>query len=301
MSELETFKTSINLVDFAAAHGFTEIDRRKSSSACTILRRDSDKIGISRDNKSNHWIYFDIRNNRGGTIIDFLQAETGYSLGNIRKSLRNWLGTTVKYKADFTDNHRKPLVSEPDRLRVLAEFDKCETIGDIHSFLESRNIKAWTYLSHKFLNSLFVDCHQNIVFPHYDQEGLCGLEKRNTEFWGFSKKGKKGLWFSRATEKDEKFIIGESGIDMLSYYQIKDDGCSRYFSLCGNLSDDLQINLLKRLVEKNPSIDFVLAFDNDEGGQKMIEKIKSAIPEQQFIIDLPPMIDCDWNNMLQKN
>jgi len=301
MNELEKFKTSINLVDFAAAHGFTQIDRRKSSTACTILRRKSDKIGISRDNKSNHWIYFDIRNDKGGTIIDFLQAETRYSLGNIRKVLREWLGTSSKYKADFTNNYRKPIVSEPDRLRVLAEFDKCEAIGDIHSFLESRNIKAQTYLSRRFLNSLFVDPYQNIVFPHFDKEGLCGLEKRNKKFWGFSKKGKKGLWFSRATKKDKKFVIGESGIDMLSYYQIKDDGSSRYFSLSGNLSDDLQISLLKQLVEKNPTIDFVLAFDNDDAGKKMINKIEAAIAEQTFIIDLPPVVDCDWNNMLQKN
>lgn len=186
MNELEAFKTTINLVDFAYHHGFTEIDRLKSSRACSILRRGDDKIGISRDCNSNHWIYFDIRNNKGGTVIDFLQTETGLSLGNIRKELRNWVGLSRNIKTNFSDNYRKPLVSEPDRLKVVSEFEECRLIKNNHTFLESRGLTSSTYLSDRFYNSLYFDRYNNIIFPHHDTEGLCGLEKRNIKFWGFS-------------------------------------------------------------------------------------------------------------------
>ena len=299
MSELETFKTSINLVDFAYHHGFTEIDRLKSSRACSILRRGDDKIGISRDCNSNHWIYFDIRNNTGGTVIDFLQKETGFNLGLIRKELRNWANISNNIETNFSNNYRKPLVSEPDRLNVLVEFKECKLVEKKHTFLESRNLTPSTYLSSRFSNSLYSDRYNNIVFPHYDTEGLCGLEKRNMKFWGFSDLGKKGLWFSRSTPNDKRFVFGESGIDTLSYFQLKDDGITRYYSFCGNLSDDIQIPLLKILVKSNPNIDFVLAFDNDQGGHKMANKIQKNIPEKDFMLDLPTKSDSDWNDMLQ--
>jgi hypothetical protein len=297
MDELETFKRSINLVDFVAFHGFSEIDRLKSSRACTVLRRGGEKIGISQDSNNNHWLYFDIRKEKGGTIIDFLQSETNYNLGEIRRELRSWSGSPAKGLELST--YRLPVTSDPDRLKVTAEYGKCEKVNRSHPFLESRGIKPATYLSNRFSDSLFWDHFNNIVFPHYDTEGLCGLEKRNNKFWGFSDQGKKGMWFSRSRPEDRRFVFCESGIDALSYFQLKDDNVTRYFSLCGNLSDDVQIPLLKVLIAGYPDTDFILAFDNDQGGRKMIKKIETTFPEKSFFVDLPSTEGDDWNDMLQ--
>ena len=296
MSELERFKTNINLVDFVYSHGFTEIDGRKSSRACTVLRRGPDKIGVSKSISNNHWIYFDIRIETGGSIIDFVQNETGKNLGEVRITLRKWLGISPKIKSKIK-LYRTPTCSEPNRLKVAAEFEKTKIVIRRHTFLESRKIEASTYLSDRFYGSIYKDRYKNAIFPHYDQEGLCGLEKRNTKFWGFSAAGKKGLWFSRSKPGDRRFVFGESAIDMLSYFQLRDDGYSRYFSFSGNLSDDIQIPLLVKLADINPGIEFILAVDNDQPGLKLIQKIKMRCPSVKFSEDLPKN-GFDWAKML---
>ncbi len=92
MPELETFKTDINLTEYAAAQGY-EINRKESSRNSVIMRRPSgDKIIIARGH-DRHWIYFTVRDDRdNGSIIDFIQHRKGLSLGEVRKELRPWAG-----------------------------------------------------------------------------------------------------------------------------------------------------------------------------------------------------------------
>ena len=77
MSELERFKTTINLSEFAAARGYA-LDRRASSVNSAVMRHpDGDKIVIAR-NEGRTWIYFSVRDDRdNGTIIDFVQNRGG--------------------------------------------------------------------------------------------------------------------------------------------------------------------------------------------------------------------------------
>jgi hypothetical protein len=90
--ELERFKAQINLSEFAASKGYA-LDRRESSRNSAVMRHpDSDKIIIAQ-NENGDWMYFSIRDDRdNGTIIDFLQNRGGGSLGQVRKTLRAWLG-----------------------------------------------------------------------------------------------------------------------------------------------------------------------------------------------------------------
>ena len=92
MKEIELFKTEVNLVQYAAGWGFTKFDRNKSSKACVVLRhRDNDgKIGVSRGH-DGHWIYYDFRCGKGGSVIDFVMRQKGISLGKTRKELRKAL------------------------------------------------------------------------------------------------------------------------------------------------------------------------------------------------------------------
>ena len=88
--ELEHFKDNINLVGFAATHGFSELDKRRSSRACTVLRGGSEKIGISRD-KDNHWVFYNFDKESGGSVIDFVMEINNCNLGAARRYLRSFV------------------------------------------------------------------------------------------------------------------------------------------------------------------------------------------------------------------
>ncbi len=71
--ELEAFKSSINLSEYAASQGF-QMDRKASSHHSVAMRHDNgDKIVIKR-NDNGHWIYSSAIGSSGqGSIIDFVQ------------------------------------------------------------------------------------------------------------------------------------------------------------------------------------------------------------------------------------
>jgi len=149
----------------------------------------------------------------------------------------------------------------------------------------------------RFAASIFTDKHNNVVFPHKNENGITGLEKRNTNFWGFNEGGQRSLWFSRSKQEDSRLAFFESGLDGLSYFQIKDDEKTQYFSIGGQLSD-IQIQLIGKVVEKNKKKEFILAFDNDKGGHSFVRKIQESFQDTKFQIDIPLKEGQDWNDCL---
>lgn len=294
MDELEKFKSEINLVEFAISLGFSVLDATKSSKACTVLRGELGKIGISRDN-DNHWVFYNFNMDSGGSIIDLIMQNKGCNLGAARKILRPWIGK--KSENSYLELYKNPRRSSADRRKVALEFARVEPLKMVHVFLESREIESKIYLDKRFNGSIFQDKRNNVVFPHYDQDGISGLEKRNRNFWSFSEGGKKKLWFSRSTPSDERLVFSESAIDSLSYFQLKDDGVSQYFSIGGEMSDE-QIELIGVVLNKNPHKKAVLAVDNDQTGLKYIDKLQEAHPQVPFVVDVPTQTDNDWNDCL---
>jgi len=78
MEELERFKKEISLMEYAPIYDYTELDRNQSSRTCVVLRRQADdgKIGVSRGH-DGHWVYYDFRRGKGGSILDFVMQHTG--------------------------------------------------------------------------------------------------------------------------------------------------------------------------------------------------------------------------------
>ncbi len=91
--EIEDFKRHINLTEYAVAQGYV-LDRKESSrNSATLRGPGDDKIIIGKDAASGHWIYFSVRDNADhGTIVDFVQNRQRLTLGELRKTLRPWLG-----------------------------------------------------------------------------------------------------------------------------------------------------------------------------------------------------------------
>src|SRR5271155_4690286 len=92
-SELESFKTNIDLRAYAAGQGYL-LNGKESWRGSAVMRHpvSNDKVMIKRDLDS-HYIYFSVRDDRDhGSIIDFVQFRQGLSLGAVRKELRPWIG-----------------------------------------------------------------------------------------------------------------------------------------------------------------------------------------------------------------
>lgn len=299
-NELYRFKKEIDLVAYAAFFGY-EKDKRESSKGCVVMRKGNAKIGITIS-KSGDGVFYDYHTAKGGTIIDFIQLETGKDLGQIRQELRPWLGLSKGQKLRYSSLNKTPR----NRHEVLIRIQRMKTVK-YHKYLEDRFIKKNIISSNRFYKKIYIDDFGNVVFPHYDHHGICGYSIRNHNFKGFSKDGVKGLWFSNLKKDDNKIVICESAIDALSYHQLKGDSFTCYFSIDGELSQN-QLTLINNLISKNQDITIplaekkiVLAFDNDYAGKKYVsiitKKNKDAL---NITVELPEIWGQDWNDILKR-
>lgn len=308
--ELEAFKTEINLSEFAASEGYVLDPKATSRNSAVMRHPKGDKIILARGT-DRHWIYFSIGDNAdSGTVVDFLQNRGGGNLGEIRKTLRDWLsggrgvpefGESTGVQESFALN-LQPI--SRDLARVRADYHRCfET--DRHPYLENfRKIPAEVITSKRFSGRILRDGRSNTIFPHWNREGVCGFEIKNEKFTGFSPGGEKGLWCSRAVEGDTALVITETAIDSLSYATLKGRDGMRYVSTGGEISPQ-QGDLLRSAFLKLPRDgQVILALDHDPGGEKLGSRIKEIYDELQnqhpldFKLDQPAKAGADWNDVL---
>jgi len=264
-----------------------------------------DKIVVvkHKDNKgAEHWVYYCVRDAQdNGTIIDFLQWRGGGSLGQIRKTLRPWIGTDRREVREYQSQrpHKLRPVSR-DRAAILLQWEQARPIQSF-PYLTGRGLGPDVLALPAFLDGARVDSRGNVLFPHYDGQGLCGFEVKNLGFTGFSAGGSKGLWFSKAEPSARTMVFCESAIDAMSYFVLSPAKDIRVISTGGTIGAD-QLALIRRTMEKFPAGSrVVLAFDADEGGDRLAEEILSVSPSSVFVHrELPPVgMGKDWNDALK--
>ena len=297
-TELETFKTDVLLPELAASKGYA-LDRRASSRNSVVMRHpDGDKIIIARYEGTTHWVYFSVRDDRdNGTVIDFLQNRGAGSLGLVRKTLRDWLGTT-------RPDSQLPLFVKDlqpvsrDRASVMAAWEMAEPCPAL-PYLTGRGLGPDVLALPLFVGCVRVDRRNNALFPHYDKDGLCGFEVKNKGFTGFASGGVKGLWYSQAKTTDGRLVLVESAIDAMSFHALQGDMFTRYMSTGGELNSQ-QPTLLRGAMEKlHPSAVVVLAFDDDEGGDKIAGEVEAVAPAGRKLLRVRPEGAKDWNQILK--
>lgn len=302
MDELERFKREINLIAFAASRGYVR-DARESSRNCEVMRSENgDKIVIVKhlDNKgAEHWVYYCVRDERdNGTVIDFLQWRGGGSLGHIRKTLREWLGSPRN--APDRVQVRTLLPVSDDRAGVMLAWERARPSYNI-PYLTARGLGPDVLMRPEFAGCVRTDARGNALFPHYDWEGLCGFEIKNRGFTGFAAGGSKGLWFSKADNAARRMVLGESAIDVISYCVIHPIEGTRFLSVGGTMNPG-QPELIRSAMEKMPPGSVVtLAFDYDEAGEELAEEVAALAPSSVSIERvLPPVgMGKDWNDVLK--
>lgn len=297
--ELEIFKTQIELRQYAASIGFA-YDKAKSSRRSAIMKRGGDKIVIKLNAGDRHFVYFTVHDEEdNGSIIDFVMRKKRMSnLGEVRKELRPWIGRPSLPLPALP----KLEESSKDRGAVEAEFEGMKDALR-HPYLENeRGLSASLLSSARFKGCVRIDHRGNAVFPHADQEGLCGFEKKNRNFTGFAKAGEKALWFSHCRKHDDFLIFCESGIEALSHAALFGTRAARYASIGGEMSDK-QLDLIRAAALKMPpGSEIVAAFNADADGREYAGKVR-AIVESLGRLDLrftlhEPSGFKDWNDQL---
>jgi len=302
--ELESFKRDIDVRQVAASLGY-EVDPGDSWRGSTVMRRGADKIVIKR-NRNGHYVFFSVRDDRdNGTVIDFLQRRQKLSLGAVRQALRPWIGRSAL-----------PLFPElksssPDRLRVESEYRRMDQVLRYPYLEHERCLPAVVLSSRRFAGRVRRDRRGNAVSPHFDREGLCGYEIKNTGFTGFAAGGTKGLWFSHTAPVDRRLVLAESAIDAMSHATLFPDAAdqTRYASVGGKLNSQ-QPGLVQATIARLPKgSEVVAAFDADGAGRELVEVVRLAVAavatesgrgELIFQVQLPAQEGDDWNQILQE-
>ena len=302
--ELDAFKQSINLGQYAASQGYS-LDRAASSRNCAVMRSPRDKIVIVTAS-NGHWLFFSVDDDDdNGTIIDFAQNRQGMNLGQVRKELRPWLeGSSVPQQSGGGDFLPSLEPVRKDTASVHARMTLMRPAGESDFLTNARAIPAALIASPRFAGRILEDGRGNAIFPHYGPDGICGYEVKNYSFTGFAPGGAKGLWCSRTQGDDSTLVIGEAALDVLSFAALQSDPHARYLSTGGSLNHT-QPDLIRRAVSKMPAgATIVLAMDNDGGGEELAAKITAALPadlleERSLEVQMPPTTGEDWNDVLR--
>jgi Toprim domain-containing protein/uncharacterized protein DUF3991 len=306
--ELEDFKTSINLTEYAASLGY-ELDRRASSRSSAVMRHtDGDKVVIARGH-DGHWMYFSVRDpGDSGTVIDFCQRRRGGTLGQVRQMLRPWASEAPPLPRPEIGAFVPSLLPiTRDIAAVQAAYEATRPIEGHHDYLvEARGIPQALLAEDRFKYRVRTDERSNAIFPHFNQNGLCGFEIKNTHFTGFSKQGTKGLWASSITRDDDTLVIAETAIDALSIAAIDGIEGRRFVSTAGQMNPD-QPALLRLAMERLPKGGrVVLALDNDGGGDDLARRITDIYAETgridlELADERPKLRGTDWNDTLRSS
>jgi hypothetical protein len=178
---------------------------------------------------------------------------------------------------------------------------KCLCLRHYH-YLRSRGITGVLLASERFMGRIFKDRYHNAVFPHFNADGVCGLELKSADKNFFAKGSEKTFWRSNMTHTDTTLVIGEAVIDALSYALLFPHDKTAYAATGGGMSTQ-QGELLKTMLATMANIEtIILVTDNDEGGDSLADKLKKVIDESEFAGEIkrhsPDTRGDDWNNVL---
>ncbi len=308
--ELESFKTEINLSEYAAAKGFL-LDSSKSTSNSVCMVNGDDKVIITKA-INGHWIYFRIQRRdgdprEGGSIIDFIQKRESLSLGRLRPKLRPWLGFDKRPKISPESFAKSVKPLKKDDINLLEKYHNllsAEETNVIDKYLvATRKIPLDILKNKRFKDKVKSDHYNNAIFPHWYFTKVVGWEIKNKNFTGFPENSTKAVWFTNRFEEDNCLIIGESGIDILSYYALFPEILSNSWAISTAGSwGDMTETMIAHAIQTIPDQKIITAFDYDGSGilfNKKVEEVMNKIGADNNLVVHRPKCK-DWNEQLQK-
>ncbi|WP_143092747.1 DUF3991 and TOPRIM domain-containing protein [Arsenicibacter rosenii] len=292
-------KQSVHLGQYAAWQGYV-LDRKKSTPSSLVMRHVTrgDKIIVSK--KGVVWVYFSVHDELdNGTIVDFIKNRTHKTLPEIGRELAAWSGGSGTLPVYKMPDIRQPVY---DLGRIRRAFQWMKPTYCHPYLIGERKIPADVLNDPRFAGCIFQDRYGNVVFPHQNGQGVCGLELKNTDKNVFMRGSEKALWLGNGSSADTTFILAEAAIDALSHFALFRPRDAFYGAVSGGMSDH-QLSYLTAIIQKLPSLQtIVLAVDHDPGGQKIASRIKSYLAGKcagTIVRHIPKKEGADWNNVLK--
>jgi hypothetical protein len=311
-AELERIKREIDLVDFAANEGYVRDKARSSRSQVVMAKGTGDgqhRMVIMRSS-DDRWYYFSPTHPENkGTILDFARRLRGAGLAAVVTELRELLpggGSQLPPRTPSSASAPSPHDGF-DRARVLSALE-WTTEGVRSTYLtKSRCVSEATLSSPRFRGTWRTDCYGNVVFPHHDDDGVCGFEKRGAYYKGFAEGGRKALYMSRSLPGDRALVFVEPGIDALSHFELQEQRDAMYASIAGQ-PGRWQWGHIQRVLQRYPHLEIVAAFDADAAGDRFANQLAEVAgrcvrrerPEWQLPWTIPTGAKLDWNYLLQE-
>ena len=225
-----------------------------------------------------------------GNSIDYLVKHLGYSFNQAVYELTKEKNIPGPSSIECFDVDNITL--SKNYARAYAYLNKTRYI-DINIITQLKNN-----------NHLFMDEHNNIVFPMFNEVGkIVGAELQGTltfkKFKGISKGSEYGYGFNiKTTLTPKRAFFFESAIDLISFYQL----CE--YSFQANIDDSilvsmagLKANIIEHTLKafKIDSKPFICV-DNDKAGQAFIQALKNE--NKAFEVEEVPAPYKDWNEYL---
>ncbi|SMB79284.1 hypothetical protein SAMN00120144_3107 [Hymenobacter roseosalivarius DSM 11622] len=292
-TELDRFKRTIDLVDYAERQGY-QVKKEGKLGDWHQLEKDGEVLIVTR--KADHQVYLNTGDDRDkGSVIDFAKTRGGnghgLNLGQVRQQLREYLNDgaapTRVYAAPVDVSRLNALpVGDPDHEQQQQQDRKTRLIAEVlgvnkeltdRSYLHGRGITDSTIESPAFQGRIFTaqqNEHKNTAFPLYNEQGLASIEQKNEHYKNLLPLPKNGVWVSHPTQgKDtpvERVVVSESAIDSLSHYQLKhaQDSKNTLYIATSGTPTEAQVALIQRVIDKQEPKEIVLANDRDAGGRQ---------------------------------
>ncbi|TGE14987.1 toprim domain-containing protein [Hymenobacter elongatus] len=290
--ELDRFKQSIDLVDYATRrHGY-DVKKAGPRGHWHQLEKDGEMLIVAR--KGDHQVYLNPGDDRdSGSIIDFVKTRENQTLGQVRQTLRQYLGEPeqgwqaatsppLPAPAAYAPKPNGPadMESEADRrARLVAAVMGTHASLTDRSYLHNRHLTDETIDSPAFQGRVFTSQQgnfRNTAFPLYNEHGIATVEQRNDEYKHLLQLPKTGVWVSHPTEgRDtpvQRLVVSESPVDAMSYHQLHHRGAegqpnTLYVATSGTVTER-QVELIQKLIDKQEPKEVVLANDNDAAGRR---------------------------------
>ena len=296
--EIRLFEKGINLGQYVASQGYV-LSWKEShlNSAVMVHHEKKEKLIITRL-EGNQWRYFNVEKGYDkGTIINFVQRQEKIPLGRVREILRPWLeDSPVSVPSRFYVDHITPV--SISRQNVLESFYSGVCVH-ANTLLAKTGLSPSTLSSERFRGMIWEDWKGNVLFPHYDVQGLSGYEIKGSDFTGFSEGGVEALWESQKKSSDQRLVIVESALDALSYHQLHGDTTTRYSATDGSMSEH-QKGLIESAIQEMPyDSKVILAFDKDEQGDNFANEVLNLSSSASSFKRHVPEMGIDWSEELQ--
>lgn len=297
------FIREINLMEFAFHYGYRMNTSKGRKWPVLVNNNIDDWIIIGHAEYVAHQYYWNPLNNKDrGTIIQFVRNRLGVlfennhlkkQAENINAVLYGYLKIPLPEKRMYEPYRKaKPVLFNPALLEDLTNTSylvnkRGMTLNTLHD-----EVFAGTMM--QMIQNRFI----NIAFPYTNKhEHIVGAELCNKGFKAHAAGSDKsnGIWHSKILENVQNIVICESGIDALSYHQLKGYNKNLYVSVGGHLAAG-QMDTIAALAGKTGAEKIIGAFDNDRAGRKFTQMCSERF--EGFVADVPK--EKDFNDEVRK-